>query len=53
MNAPVLYAGSSQGFIGLDQSNIQLDRTLSGKGEVDLILTVDGKLANVVKINIR
>ncbi|MGE0126502.1 MAG: Ig-like domain-containing protein [Blastocatellales bacterium] len=53
VNAPVIFAGSSPGFIGLDQSNIQLDRSLIGKGEVDLILTVDGKVANAVKINIK
>jgi uncharacterized protein (TIGR03437 family) len=53
VNAPALYAGPSPGFIGLDQVNIQLDRSLAGKGEVDVILTVDGKMANVVKINLK
>jgi uncharacterized protein (TIGR03437 family) len=52
-NAPVTYAGPSPGFVGLDQSNIQLDRSLAGKGEIDVILTVDGKAANAVKINIK
>jgi len=51
--APVIYAGPSPGLIGLDQGNIRLDRSLMGKGEVDVILTVDGKVANAVKVTIK
>jgi len=53
VNAPVVYAGLAPGLVGLDQGNIQLDRSLTGKGEVDVILTVDGKTANAVRINIK
>src|SRR5262249_25904295 len=53
VNAPVSYAGLAPGFIGLDQCNVQLDRSLIGKGEVDVILTAEGKVANAVKINIK
>ncbi|MGH9842280.1 MAG: IPT/TIG domain-containing protein, partial [Blastocatellia bacterium] len=52
-NADVLYAGATPGFVGLDQSNLRLPRSLAGRGEADIVLTVDGKTANVVKVNIR
>jgi len=45
---------SAQGdFVGLDQSNILIPRSLAGRGEIDLVLTVNGKAANTVKLNIR
>lgn len=49
----VLFAGAAPGFVGLDQVNLRLSRTLIGRGEVDVVLTVDGKAANTVRINIR
>ncbi len=51
--SPVFFAGPVSGYLGLDQTNILLDRSLAGKGEVDLILTVDGKAANMVKVNFK
>lgn len=53
VNAPVLYTGAQGSFVGLDQINVQVPRELAGRGEVDLVLTVDGKTANAVKVNIR
>lgn len=53
INSSVQFAGPVPGLVGLDQFNIELGRNLAGKGEVDLILTVDGKAANVVKISIK
>jgi uncharacterized protein (TIGR03437 family) len=50
-NLPVLYAGA-QGLAGLDQINVALPRSLSGRGEVDVALTVDGRASNIVRINI-
>lgn len=52
--AEVLYAGAQGGFVGLDQVNIRIPRTLLNAvhGEVDLVLTVNGKKAIPVKINI-
>lgn len=39
---------------GLDGANIgPLPRTLEGRGEVDVAFSVDGKAANLVKVNIR
>ncbi|MEP7338307.1 MAG: hypothetical protein ABI977_11285 [Acidobacteriota bacterium] len=52
-NAGVSYAGGDTGLIGLDQINVLLPRSLAGRGEVDVILTVDGKAANTVKINVK
>lgn len=49
----VLYAGAQGDFAGLDQINLRLPQSLIGRGEVDVILTVEGKPANAVKINIR
>jgi uncharacterized protein (TIGR03437 family) len=53
VSVPVLYASKQPDFIGLDQVNIQLPKTLAGRGEVDVVLTVDGKAANPVNINLQ
>ena len=53
VNAAVSFAGSQGGFVGLDQVNAQIPRSLIGRGEVDVVLTVDGKVANVVKVAIK
>jgi uncharacterized protein (TIGR03437 family) len=52
-NAEVLYAGLTPGFVGLDQANIRLPRSLAGRGEIDVVLTVEGKTANPVRLNLR
>jgi uncharacterized protein (TIGR03437 family) len=49
----VAFAGPQGGFEGLDQVNLRLSRTLIGRGEIDLILTVDVKTANTVRVHIR
>ena len=51
--AEVLYAGPQGDFVGLDQVNIRLSRNLIGRGEVDVALSVDGRAANTVRINIK
>jgi uncharacterized protein (TIGR03437 family) len=53
VNSEVLFAGAAPGFVGLDQSNVRLSRSLIGRGEVDVVLTVDGKAANIVRIAVR
>lgn len=41
-------------FAGLDQVNLgPLPRSLKGRGELDIIVTVDGKRANAVTVNIQ
>jgi uncharacterized protein (TIGR03437 family) len=52
-NAEVLYAGEQSGFVGLDQCNVRLPRSLIGRGEVDVVLSVDGKVANTVRVAIK
>jgi uncharacterized protein (TIGR03437 family) len=51
--AEVFYAGPQGGFAGLDQLNVRLPRVLAGRGEVDVVLAVDGKQANTVRVNIK
>jgi uncharacterized protein (TIGR03437 family) len=51
--APVLYVGPQGGFPGMDQVNVRLPRNLIGRGEMDVVLTVDGKASNGVKIAVR
>jgi uncharacterized protein (TIGR03437 family) len=48
----VLYAGPQPDFAALDQINVVLPRSLIGSGEVDLVVTIDGRTANTVRINI-
>jgi len=50
LSNPVLFAGPQGDFPGLDQINLQLPKTLAGRGGVDLELTVDGVQANVVHL---
>lgn len=49
----VEYAGNQNQFVGLDQINIRLARSLLGRGEVEVKLMIDGRAANVVKINVK
>lgn len=49
--APVLYAGPQNTFAGLDQVNVQIPVDLSSRGEVPVILWVDGQLSNTVTLS--
>ena len=53
LDAPVTFAGAQGDFVGLDQVNILLPRTLAGHGEVTVVLTVNGQTANTVTVSIR
>ena len=44
------FAGKVGGLEGLDQLNVIASPALAGRGEVDVQLRVDGKLANVVRL---
>ena len=50
---PVYGAAAVPGYAGLDQVNVELLQVVAGRGEVDLVLTVDGQVANTVRINIK
>jgi uncharacterized protein (TIGR03437 family) len=53
IGATASFAGAQGGFAGLDQANVLLPRSLAGRGEVNLVLSVDGKAANTVKLWIK
>jgi uncharacterized protein (TIGR03437 family) len=50
-NAPLLYAGAQGGFAGLDQMNTQIPADVSGL--VDVVISINGKPANTVKVRVR
>ena len=47
------YVGWQGHLYGLDQINLQIPSTLAGRGEMDLVFTIDGKMTNPVRIKIR
>jgi uncharacterized protein (TIGR03437 family) len=53
VSAAVEYAGAVAGMIGLDQVNLRVPRSLMGRGQVNVVLTTDGKTANTVTVNIK
>jgi uncharacterized protein (TIGR03437 family) len=53
VEAPALFAGAQGSFAGLDQINLQVPRVLAGRGEIDLVLIVDGQQANTVRISVK
>ena len=53
INVEVLYASAQGMYVGLDQGNITIPRSLAGRGNVELEFTVDGRKANTVMINIK
>src|SRR5262249_60852571 len=53
VSAEALYAGPQGSFAGLDQLNVMLPRSLAGRGELEVTVTVDGKQANPLKVAIR
>ena len=48
-----LFSGPQGQFVGLDQINFQIPASLAGRGNVDLVITVGGRTANTVRLNIR
>jgi uncharacterized protein (TIGR03437 family) len=53
VNAPVEYAGAQAQYAGLDQVNVVIPPALAGAGESDVVLVVDGKAANTVRVKIK
>lgn len=47
------YAGEAPGFVGLDQINVIVPRSLAGRGEIDLVLRADGVPSNTVRVRIK
>lgn len=52
-SAEVLFTGAVPGFAGLDQVNVRIPRSLAGRGNVNVALTIATKAANTVSINVR
>ena len=52
VEVPVQYAGPQGFFVGVEQINILLPKSLRGKGLVDVKVTIEGKTTNTVQINI-
>jgi uncharacterized protein (TIGR03437 family) len=50
---PVAYAGPQGTYVGLDQVNIFLPKSLRGSGSVTVALTVDGQAANTVNLSFK
>lgn len=50
---PVLYAGTQPEYAGLDQVNVALTLSLRGIGETGLVVTVDGRASNAVRVNVQ
>jgi uncharacterized protein (TIGR03437 family) len=48
-----LYVGPQGSLAGLDQINLQIPMSLAGRGLVDLVITMDGKPSNTVRLNIK
>ncbi|MEP7270653.1 MAG: CHRD domain-containing protein [Acidobacteriota bacterium] len=47
------FAGPQGTFFGQDQVNFQIPTSLAGRGDVDLVMTVDGKTSNTVRLRIK
>ncbi len=52
-NAEVSFAGAQPNFVGLDQINLTIPRSLAGRGNVDVVVRADGKTTNTVTIAIK
>jgi uncharacterized protein (TIGR03437 family) len=52
-DAQVIGAVAQGDFVGLDQANVRIPRSLIGRGAVGVVLMVDGKSANTVTISVR
>jgi uncharacterized protein (TIGR03437 family) len=53
MDVTTLFAGAAPGFVGLDQINLgPIPRSLIGRGEMEINVTVEGRVANAVRISI-
>lgn len=46
------FLGAHSRLAGVDQLNVKLPQTLRGRGDVDVVVTVDGRVSNTAKINI-
>jgi hypothetical protein len=52
-DVPLLYAGPSNHFPGLDEVSVRVPQSLAWRGPVDVVMTVDGRTANPVRVQIQ
>jgi len=52
-NAEVSFAGAQVDFVGLDQINMPVPRSIGGRGEVAVLLMVESQMANAAPVNIK
>jgi hypothetical protein len=52
-DAMVLYAGPSGHFLGLDQVVVEVPRSLAGRGDAEVVMSVDGETASPLHILIQ
>jgi uncharacterized protein (TIGR03437 family) len=50
VSVPVAYSGAQGADTGLDQVNVTLPASLAGRGDVPLILSVNGRQANIARM---
>jgi uncharacterized protein (TIGR03437 family) len=53
VDVTINYAGPQLQLVGLDQINALIPRSFIGRGEVDVMVAVDGKAANPVHVSIK
>lgn len=53
VRAQVLYAGPQGTYAGLDQLNVKVTRDLATTDETGVVVTVDGRTANVTTVNLQ
>jgi uncharacterized protein (TIGR03437 family) len=51
--APVLFAGANGQFVSVDQVNVQIPRSLAGRGDVALVLKASGNQAYTTHVTIQ
>ena len=51
--APVVFAGAQGQFLGLDQINVRIPRSLIGRGEAAVIFSIAGRSSTPVTINVK
>ncbi|MFN0084586.1 MAG: CAP domain-containing protein [Blastocatellia bacterium] len=52
VTVPILYLGAHSRLAGVDQLNLRLPLDVRGRGLVDVLITVDGRVSNIAKLNI-
>ena len=52
VSAAPLFAGAQGEFVGLDQINLQIPLSLAGRGEVEVVITVNGRAANTIQLRV-